>query len=63
MTSILKAGFGWARAVTATAAVAAALVSTGAQAGPTLDRIESRGAIKVGVGTTPGFFAPDSGGR
>jgi general L-amino acid transport system substrate-binding protein len=63
MTSILKAGFGWAKAVTATAALAAALVSTGSQAGPTLDRIESRGAIKVGIGTTPGFFAPDSDGR
>lgn len=63
MTSILKAGFGWARTVTATVAVAAALVATGAQAGPTLDRITQRGAIKVGVGTTPGFFSPDSSGR
>lgn len=39
------------------------LASTMAAAGPTLDRIKSRGVIKVGVGTTPGFFTPDSNGR
>jgi general L-amino acid transport system substrate-binding protein len=39
------------------------LVSSAASAGPTLDRIKSRGVIKVGVGTTPGYFAPDSSGR
>ncbi len=33
------------------------------EAGPTLDQIRSRGSIKVGVGTSPGFFAPDSNGR
>jgi general L-amino acid transport system substrate-binding protein len=32
-------------------------------AGPTLDAITTRGKIKVGVGTSPGFFAPDSNGR
>jgi len=34
-----------------------------AAAGPTLDAIKARGQIKVGVGTAPGFFAPDSQGR
>lgn len=34
-----------------------------AEAGPTLDNITARGTIKVGVGTGPGFFAPDSNGR
>jgi general L-amino acid transport system substrate-binding protein len=34
-----------------------------AQAGPTLDAIRARGAIKIGVGTGPGFFSPDSTGR
>jgi len=38
-------------------------ISTAAFAGPTLDRIKSRGLLKVGVGTTPGFFAPDNNGR
>ena len=39
------------------------LMSTAASAGPTLDKIKSRGVVKVGVGTTPGFFAPDNNGR
>ncbi|MDW6020624.1 amino acid ABC transporter substrate-binding protein [Mesorhizobium sp. BAC0120] len=43
--------------------VAASLVASAASAGPTLDKIKERGTIKVGVGTTPGFFAPDSNGR
>eukprot|EP01037_Dinobryon_pediforme_P020626 gene20626-21300_t len=34
-----------------------------AVAGPTLDAITQRGSIKVGVGTSPGFFAPDSNGK
>lgn len=34
-----------------------------AAAGPTLDAIKARGVIKVGVGTAPGFFSPDSNGR
>lgn len=49
--------------VGAALAVVLALVSSAASAGPTLDRIKSRGVIKVGVGTTPGYFAPDSNGR
>jgi general L-amino acid transport system substrate-binding protein len=32
-------------------------------AGETLDKIKARGVIKAGVGTAPGFFAPDSNGR
>ncbi len=51
------------RALAAAAAVAAATLPTVASAGPTLDRINERGVIKVGVGTTPGFFAPDSSGK
>ena len=50
-----------------TAAAAAFLATTMlsglAHAGPTLDKINQRGAIKVGVGTTPGFFAPDGNGK
>ncbi|WP_237153919.1 amino acid ABC transporter substrate-binding protein [Oryzibacter oryziterrae] len=50
----------------ATGAVAlslgAAAISS-AFAGPTLDAIQQRGVIKVGVGTSPGFFAPDSNGK
>lgn len=63
MTSILASGLRWTKLATASAVLATALVSTSANAGPTLDRINQRGAIKVGVGTTPGFFAPDSSGR
>lgn len=49
---------------TALAATAISLlpVST-ALAGPTLDAIKARGVIKVGVGSQPGFFAPDANGR
>ncbi|MDR3516702.1 MAG: amino acid ABC transporter substrate-binding protein [Azospirillaceae bacterium] len=43
-------------------AVGAALPSA-ARAGATLDAIKARGVIKVGVGTAPGFFTPDSSGR
>ncbi|MDX8499009.1 amino acid ABC transporter substrate-binding protein [Mesorhizobium sp. VK4C] len=39
------------------------MFSTAGQAGPTLDKIKERGLIKVGVGTTPGFFSPDGNGR
>ncbi|MDR3514327.1 MAG: amino acid ABC transporter substrate-binding protein [Azospirillaceae bacterium] len=38
-------------------------VSPDAWAGATLDAIKARGVIKVGVGTAPGFFSPDSNGR
>lgn len=34
-----------------------------ADAGQTLDAIKQRGVIKVGVGTSPGFFSPDSQGK
>ncbi|MFD1624092.1 amino acid ABC transporter substrate-binding protein [Azospirillum griseum] len=44
--------------------LALGLALTGAaKAGPTLDAIKARGTIKVGVGTQPGFFSPDSNGR
>ncbi|WP_040577217.1 amino acid ABC transporter substrate-binding protein [Methylopila sp. M107] len=51
--------------VLAAAAVflAAALGAAPAHAGPTLEAIEKRGLIKAGVGSQPGFFAPDSSGR
>ncbi|CAN7203182.1 amino acid ABC transporter substrate-binding protein [Bosea sp. LjRoot237] len=39
------------------------LAGTAAWAGPTLDAVKQRGSIKVGVGTSPGFFAPDSNGK
>jgi general L-amino acid transport system substrate-binding protein len=44
-------------------ALALGLSATAASAGPTLDAIQARGAIKVGVGTQPGFFSPDSAGK
>jgi general L-amino acid transport system substrate-binding protein len=47
----------------AAALLSATLASSGAQAGATLDAIQQRGKIKVGVGTSPGFFAPDSDGK
>ncbi|MCB4768660.1 amino acid ABC transporter substrate-binding protein [Ancylobacter sp. Lp-2] len=54
---------GW-RALVATTLIAATSLASGAAfAGPTLDKIKERGTIRVGVGTTPGFFAPDSNGK
>ena len=47
----------------AAAFLATTMLSSLAHAGPTLDKINQRGAIKVGVGTTPGFFAPSSDGK
>lgn len=48
----------------AIALTAATALSAGiANAGETLDKIKERGLIKVGVGTTPGFFSPGSDGR
>ncbi|OYD83766.1 amino acid ABC transporter substrate-binding protein (plasmid) [Azospirillum brasilense] len=50
--------------ITGALGLAIGLAMTGAAAaGPTLDAIKARGSIKVGVGTQPGFFAPDSNGR
>ncbi|AZO80520.1 MULTISPECIES: amino acid ABC transporter substrate-binding protein [unclassified Bosea (in: a-proteobacteria)] len=43
--------------------LAGLLAGTSAWAGPTLDAIKQRGSIKVGVGTSPGFFSPDSNGK
>lgn len=43
--------------------LAGLLAGTAASAGPTLDAIKQRGSIKVGVGTSPGFFSPDSNGK
>lgn len=50
------------RAAAVAVAVSSAFLTT-AKAGPTLDAIQQRGVIKVGVGTSPGFFAPDSNGK
>lgn len=61
MTFIPKTGFSRVAAVAVT--LATTLTAVTAQAGPVLDRITQRGAIKVGVGTTPGFFSPDSNGQ
>lgn len=44
-------------------ATALFVAASSALAGPTLDAIEKRGKIKVGVGASPGFFAPDSAGK
>lgn len=43
-------------------ALSTALAPVAAFAGPTLDAIQQRGAIKAGVGTQAGFFAPDDAG-
>lgn len=47
------------------AGLAAIPVAIGpAQAGPTLDAIQARGVLKVGIGQpSPGFFTPDSAGK
>ena len=60
LNSRLGAGLRLAAAVFATAT---ALFPLNASAGPTLDAIKARGVIKVGVGSQPGFFAPDADGR
>src|SRR5215475_2627265 len=39
------------------------VASTFAHGGPVLEKIEERGVIRVGVGSQPGFFAPDSNGK
>ena len=58
-----RPGARWKKALAAALIATAGSVSTSAYAGPTLDKITARGNIKVGVGTTPGFFSPDSNGR
>jgi general L-amino acid transport system substrate-binding protein len=44
-------------------ATTTAFIPLAAHAGATLDAIKARGVIKVGVGSQPGFFAPDANGR
>lgn len=63
MTTTTRPSARWKAALATTLVVAAGLFTTATQAGPTLDKIKQRGSIKVGVGTTPGFFSPDSNGR
>lgn len=63
MTTTTRPAARWKAALATTLVVAAGLFTTATQAGPTLDKIKERGSIKVGVGTTPGFFSPDSNGR
>lgn len=63
MAFIDKKFFMSASRLFAAAAVSTALLSGIASAGETLDKIKERGLIKVGVGTLPGFFAPDSNGK
>ncbi|MEP7455780.1 amino acid ABC transporter substrate-binding protein [Phyllobacterium sp. SB3] len=54
---------GWRTKIAAGLVAAATLFTGFAHAGPTLDKIKQRGTIKVGVGTSPGFFAPDGSGK
>lgn len=51
------------RLLAALVVLAAMLAGAPSQAGQTLDAIEKRGFIKAGVGSQPGFFAPDGAGR
>jgi general L-amino acid transport system substrate-binding protein len=53
----------WRTRLVAGFVAASTLFSGVALAGPTLDKIKDRGTIKVGVGTSPGFFAPDGNGK
>lgn len=63
MTSVSQSAGRWRAALAASLAITASVFSTTVFAGPTLDKIKERGSIKVGVGTTPGFFAPDDNGK
>ena len=63
MTINVQPGGRWRKTLAASLLLAGSFASTFANAGPTLDKIKERGAIKVGVGTTPGFFAPDDNGK
>ncbi|PZO74109.1 MAG: amino acid ABC transporter substrate-binding protein [Mesorhizobium amorphae] len=62
MTIPASRRFRFSGLLAASLALASAFVPA-AHAGPTLDKINERGNIRVGVGTTPGFFAPDSAGQ
>lgn len=63
MTFLSRARAGLRLTATLAAVAATVIAPSAAQAGKTLDAITARGVIKVGVGTTPGFFSPDSNGR
>lgn len=63
MKSISKGRRYFRTAVASSIILATGLLASSAMAGETLDKIKQRGLIKVGVGTTPGFFTPDSSGR
>ncbi|MQT14646.1 amino acid ABC transporter substrate-binding protein [Segnochrobactrum spirostomi] len=63
MLSRLRTGLAKTAALTVLTTAAISAFSFAAHAGATLDAIKSRGVIKVGVGTSPGFFAPDSNGK
>jgi len=63
MSSNQQTGARWRKVLAASLVFAVGALASPAIAGPTLDKIQSRGTIKVGVGTTPGFFSPDSSGK
>lgn len=63
MFELTRRGVGSALRTAAVALAVGTLAVGAAHAGATLDAIKQRGTIKVGVGTSPGFFAPDSNGR
>jgi len=63
MTRSLGKTLGKSLAIAAMIWGAGVVLAPVARAGETLDKIKARGVIKVGVGTSPGFFAPDSSGR
>ena len=63
MTGSLGKALGKGLAIAAMIWGASVILAPVAHAGETLDKIKARGVIKVGVGTSPGFFAPDSAGR
>jgi general L-amino acid transport system substrate-binding protein len=63
MNPISKRSGRFKKVLATTIILATGLVASSASAGETLDKIKQRGLIKIGVGTTPGFFTPDSNGR
>lgn len=52
----------WRATTAAVLALTVAMAPVASHAGETLDAITARGVIKVGVGSQPGFFAPDDQG-
>jgi general L-amino acid transport system substrate-binding protein len=63
MTALFRKVGAAALRTAAFATLATGILVGQAAAGPTLDKIKERGFIKVGVGTAPGFSAPDSNGK